>query len=254
MRSILFAAALLSFFSEKVVAQTPLPDHAWIGTGRVSAKINGNGALVTDFLVPNEDGDGDSLISTVKEISIWMGGIDPAGNLHLAIQKLDTALSDFRGGFRNVPNSAGVWKVTKEEIEQHIQDFEEDGDIDVMIPSIFSWPGAENPFSEQLNGFSLDTIPQNITAPFADNPFDWNNKYEPHLGEYPSLSYHHLYNNTQWYPDEISFAPFYNKKFSVITQGPVLNQFDCAAGFFSFDCDDATFLEDAVFGYVSLDY
>lgn len=225
----------------------PLPDHAWIGTGRVSAKINSTGALVTDILVPNEDGDGDSLISTVKEISIWMGGLDPALNLYLAIQQHDTAASDFLGGFRNVPNSAGVWKVTKEELEQHRKDFEEDGDIDVMIPSIFSWPGFGNPFSEQLNGFSLDITSKTITAPFVENPFDWNNKYEPHLGEYPSFGY--VIANIEREPSEIVYLPFYDK--NTLSQ---LNYMDCNAVFFAYDCDDATFLEDAIFGYVSFEH
>jgi hypothetical protein len=247
MRPLVLAFAFLFFISQNIVAQTPLPDHAWIGTGRVSAKINNKGALVTDFLVPNEDGDGDSLISTVSEISIWMGGLDPAGNLILAIQKPDTALSDFWGGFRNVPNSAGVWKVTKEEIEQHTQDFEEDGDIDVMIPSIFSWPGWSNPYSQQFNGFSLDSIHNYLTAPFADNPFDWNGIYEPHLGEHPFIDY--VIYNFDKEPDEIVYTPYHTKE-----TAPSIIKLNGKAVFFVYYCDDATFLEDAIFGYTQFIY
>ncbi len=242
MRSVL--PIVCSFFLfPPLFAQVPLPESAWIGTGRVSAKITANGALVTDFLVPNTDGDGDSLISTVKEIAVWMGGLDPAGNLHLAIQRSDSASSDLRGGFRGIPGSAGVWKVTKAEIDQHIQDFEEDGDIDVMIPSIFSWPGRGNPFSEQLNGFAIDSIPWRF-VPFSDSPFDFNTWYEPHLGEYPSFGY--VINNIQRVPSEIVYVPFHTKSEYFKVNG--------AALFYAYDCDDATFLEDAVFGYLILDY
>lgn len=250
MRTILLFTALLFLFFGSIPAQSPIPDHAWIGTGRVSARINANGPLVTDFLVPNEDGDGDSLISTVGQIAIWMGAVDPAGNLGLAIQRSDTAMSDFQGGFRNLPASAGVWKVTKAEIDQHIQDFEADGDVDVVIPSIFSWPGRGNPLSSQLNGFSLDTFSINITAPFVD--INFNGLYEPNLGEYPSIGY--IIHNTERQPGEIVYMPFHNKDNAVTAPDQTLHRLNCNVVFFSYDCDDATFLEDAVFGSITFQY
>lgn len=252
MRSFFLASAFLFLASETSIAQISLPDHQWIGTGRVSAKINNKGALVTSFMVPNEEDDGSQQISTVGNISIWMGGIDPSGNLAIAIQRIGWAVSDFQGGFRGVPESGGVWKVTKEEIGQHIQDFEEDGDIDVEIPAIYSWPGRGNPFSQQWNGFALDATFEYMTAGFFDK--NSNNLYEPHLGEYPQLANFYLFINANLIPDEITYIPFHNKEFSSIQQHPVGNQINCAAGFFSYDCDDATFLEDAVFGYVYFDH
>jgi hypothetical protein len=244
MRPLVIAFVPLLFIFQNVVAQMPLSDHAWIGTGRVSAKINSNGALVTEFLVPNEGGDGDSLISTVKEISIWMGGLDPAGNLYLAIQKSNAFQSNFQGGFRGIPNSAGVWKVTKEEIEQHIQDFEEDGDIDVEIPSIFSWPGFGSKFSKQANGFALDSLLFNIYvtgAPYFDRNSD--GKYTPDLGDFPVTDY--VAYNFDPVPNEITFAPFHTKT-------TALMKMDCNSVFFAYDCDSTSFLEDAIFGYVTI--
>lgn len=242
MHNLLLLSAILCSFLENSIAQSLLPDHEWIGTGRVSARINTNGALVSDFLVPDDGGD--SLISTIGEISVWMGGVDPAGNLYLGIQRPDTAASDFRGGFRGIPESAGVWKVTQKEIDQHIKDFEEDGDIDVQIPSIFAWPGYKNVFSPALNGFSLDSAPKNVTAAFADIDFD--GIYEPGQGEHPFLDY--VINNIERRPTEMAFTPFYTKD----NLGNDLVAMNCSALFYSYDCDDATFLEDAVFGYVTI--
>lgn len=238
---IIFPVFLLLFL-ETGISQNPLPDHDWIGTGRVSARVNANGALISEFLVP--DNGNNALISTIGELSVWMGGLDPAGNLYVGIQRPDTSASDFRGGFRDIPGSAGVWKVTKEEIDQHKKDFEEDGNIDVVIPAVFAWPGYKNAFSEQFNGFPLDSVSPYMTAPFVDIDFD--GIYEPGNGEYPFLGY--VINNIERVPTEMVFSPFFVKPGQLYSTVPM----DCHALFFSYDCDDATFLEDAVFGYVSI--
>ncbi|MBK7938854.1 MAG: T9SS type A sorting domain-containing protein [Lewinellaceae bacterium] len=243
MRTAIFTVAILFALFNSSFAQNPPPDHEWIGTGRVSARINTNGALVSEFLVPDEDSD--SLISTIGEISVWMGGLDPAGNLYLGIQRADTAESDFRGGFRGVTGSAGVWKVTSEEISQHLKDFVEDGDIDIPVSSVFSWPGHKNTFSQTFNGFPLDSVPFPLSAPFAD--LNVNGIYEPGQGEYPFLGYD-IVEHPKELPVEIIFTPFYSKD----TPNANMIQMNCKSLFYSYDCDDAAFLEDAVFAHITI--
>ena len=130
---------LLLFISQHLCAQTTAPTEAWIGTGTVQARIVAGGPLVTNFQIPM--GKNDSLVSALKELSIWMGGIDAAGNLRLSIQGANKLKTDFAGGFRDLPQSARVWKVTKDQILKHQLDFADNGIIDNPIPDVFAWPG-----------------------------------------------------------------------------------------------------------------
>lgn len=237
----LLAATTLSF------SQTA-PAEVWIGTGTVQARITASGPLMAEIQIP----DGDSVMPIFRDIALWMGAIDPAGNLMLSIQQPDTTLSDFRGGFRGVSNSAGVWKVTKAEIEAHRQDFADNGVIDNPIPAIFAWPGWQNPFSVQYNGFAADSLSGWTAAPhdylFSPAP------YQPGKGDFPSLG--NIYPLVERQPDEIVFVPFHTRSSSALFPGVSLYPVavNGHAVFFTFYCDDAAFLDHTVFGYITLEY
>lgn len=246
MRTLIFTVAFIISSPKFSPAQNPVSAYQWISTGRVSALIDAQGALVSDFRIPDNSND-TSTISAIGEISVWMGGFDPAGFLNLAIQRPDTAMSDFRGGFRNISGSARVWKVHRNDIEQHIVDFEDDGDIDVINPAIYAWPGYQNAFSPQYNGFPLsgdDT--RYISAPFKDLNSD--GIYQPDQGEYPFLG--NIINNIERYPTELVYTPFHSKP----DPADYAMDMNCGALFFAYDCDDANFLEDAIFGYLNIHY
>ena len=75
-----------------------------------------------------------------------------------------------------------TWEVFGFEILQHIQDFADNGIIDNPLPNIYAYPAHQNPFFEEIHGFSLPDTPQGL-APF----FDQNNDgiYNPYDGDYP---------------------------------------------------------------------
>lgn len=246
-KSIAFSLFLL-LFPQYFLAQTA-PTEALIGTGSVQARIVAGGPLVTEFRIPA--GNGGSLVSAIKELSVWVGGIDYAGNLRLAIQGPKKIKTDFAGGFRNIPQSARVWKVTKEQVRQHVLDFADNGVVDNPIPEIFAWPGQGNPWSMAYNGFATDTFYTRLAAPFADRFGDWQSPYDPATGDFPYFS-HFVYNNR--YPDELVFAPFHVKALPVYFPNIKPIQLNCSAVFFTYYCDDADFLDHTVFGYVNMQF
>jgi hypothetical protein len=239
---------LLLFISQHLCAQTTAPTEAWIGTGTVQARIVAGGPLVTDFQIPNILAD--TLVSALNELSLWLGGTDAAANYRLSIQHPENAKNDFAGGFRDIPQSARVWKVTKDQIIKHQLDFADNGVIDDPIPDIFAWPARKNPWSMQYNGFAvMDSFDRKLTAPYAE----WGpDQYDPAKGDYPHLTY--VIYNIERQPDEMVFVPFHVK--IVSAQFPDITPISVngSAFFFTYYCDDADFLDHAVFGYVTLEF
>lgn len=240
--------AAFAAFSQPIFAQSPVAGQQWIDAGNVRALVRNNGILVSDFRVPTP---ADSLASCLGELSLWAGGIDPAGNLKLAVQQPDTAKSNFRGGFRVVPGSAKVWKITRADVEQHEADWLDNGQIDNPNPAIFAWPGIGNAAAEQFNGFSLDSVPAWMSAPFWDK--NENRQYDPAMGEIPRVDVQ--VNEGQWNWSELLFAPFHEKMESdsspanrpkIGIEGDVL--------LFTYRCEDSPFLSNTVFGRVHLHY
>ena len=124
--------------------------------------------------------------------SVWLGGFDDAGNLKLAAQTYRRPdEQDFWAGPLTEVGATElttcrtwdtVWMVNRNTILLHQQDFEDNGVIDSRDNSIFGWPAKGNPFFTEINGFSLPDTVRHF-APFWDG--NSNQRYEPHLGEYP---------------------------------------------------------------------
>jgi hypothetical protein len=220
-----------------------------IGGGNMLAKVSNKGTLIDSILVfdPNT-----SLTTTaLNDYSIWLGGLDPAGNLLLALQSKDALQNDFLGGFRNRPGSDKVWKVTDDEVRQHLADFELDQVVDNPIPSIFSWPANGNQFSQSLNGFSTDGLAEEQGAPFLDRNF--NKIYEPHLGEYPAqdLDVRYLYEQANY--SELVFAPFYTKPLVAGAYRPRI-PVSGSTLLVAYHCQESFFLSNTLFGRIRLHY
>lgn len=247
-KSIAFSLFLF-LFSQFLRAQTA-PTEALIGTGTVQARIVVGGPLVTDFRVPT--GNGGALVSAIKELSVWVGGIDYAGNLRLSIQGPKKIKTDFAGGFRDIPQSARVWKVTKEQVRQHVLDFADNGVVDNPIPEIFAWPGRGNPWSMSYNGFATDTFNMRLMAPVTDETGWWTEQYNPAEGHYPFIF--NLFYNIHRQPDELIFVPFHVKALPAYFPNIKPIQLNCSAVFFTYYCDDADFLDHTVFGYVNMQF
>ncbi len=185
-----FFHLLVFLFLQNVNAQTP--DSAILEINNVKVQVNANGALFTDFtngqfIAPHLPGEPE--ISTFRAAGIWIAGLDPGGNLKGAIQLYnETGKADFQPGTLDKNGSPSgqlkdIFRVTKEDIEEHRADFNDNGVIDNPNPNVFGWPAQGNPhFSQYNNG---DTLPNPTygLAGFWDENVDGT--YDPSNGDFP---------------------------------------------------------------------
>ena len=145
---------------------------------------------------------------------VWIGGIDPAGNLKLACTDYPRAASiDFWAGPLDndgLTDKAAClqwdrfFKVTSDEIRQHLQNLAA-GNLnpDAIPVGVKGWPARGNPYFSSIYGFSLPGAIQGL-AGF----FDANNDgiYNPLAGDYPALEINGC--DSDRYPDEMIFWIF----------------------------------------------
>ncbi|CAN5627246.1 hypothetical protein BH11BAC2_BH11BAC2_05290 [soil metagenome] len=114
--------------------------------------------------------------------SLWIGGLDPQGNLHMAAQTYNQngEVGYYPGPLDTVNGTSAdpvvwnsIWKVNKADIDYHIAHW---NDLMYIMPaSISTWPGNA-PAGSNFNP---------VLAPFFDS--NANGIYEPALGEFPSI-------------------------------------------------------------------
>ncbi|MEL6660270.1 MAG: hypothetical protein AAFR36_27640, partial [Bacteroidota bacterium] len=134
-------------------------------------------------------------VNTIFTQGIWMGGIDPGGNLRISAANYGASngSSDYFPG--PIPigddcvNYDRAWEVYRYQIEAHIADFADNGVIDEPIQDVVGWPGTGNPEFAGIYGFELPFTPQGL-APYFDQ--DGDGTYEPLDGEYPIVERHQL--------------------------------------------------------------
>lgn len=147
---------------------------------------------VGQYIVPKVE-PGFAEVSAIFAGGLWIGGLDPAGNLKLAYsQYRNSSDSDYFPGpldeLGQITNEACAdwdrfFKVDRSEIEAHIADFADNGMIDEERPSIYQWPGKDSDQFETAAGFELPS--GQSLAPYFD--IDGDGIYEPADGEYPSI-------------------------------------------------------------------
>ncbi len=162
----------------------------------VRARLLGGGDMWWDlsngkYIVPNV-APGEKEVSSVFAAGLWIGGFDAAGNLKLAAQTYRQAGNDFWSGPVDVQTGTDSptcmiwdrhWRVNLSEIEAHIADFQDNGQIDSPIPyHILIWPGRNNP---EFNAMPGPDLPDRPLAPFVD--VDGNGIYEATAGDYPKI-------------------------------------------------------------------
>lgn len=159
-------------------------------SNQVKATILANGATFTDgtngAFIPVQP---ELLpISLLNGSGIWVAGLDGAGNLKGAVDRISS--TDFQPGELDplepslVGNLIEIWPVKCADLEAHLQDYS-DGVIDNPNAHIFAFPGKGNAQFEQYN--SGATLP--FTSQALAGYYDQNNDalYEPVLGEYPAI-------------------------------------------------------------------
>ena len=133
---------------------------------------------------------GSPFISTIFMGSIWLGGKDRSNNLRLSATGYRTGVngnSFFPGPLQNGQTTTATcrswdkhWVVSRQDINWHVAQVNA-GRIRDTISNVFGWPGRNNPFFRQFNGFDLP--PNQVLAPFFDKNRDGN--YTPQFGDYP---------------------------------------------------------------------
>ena len=118
---------------------------------------------------------------TMYAMSFWMGGLDVADQLHVAGQTYGSGQDFFAGPIANDYNSpyylstypSAIWKVTKGEINFHVNNYTAIGYV--PDPAIANWPG---------NGNVSEGIAQQL-APYVD--VNGDHIYNPANGDYPYI-------------------------------------------------------------------
>ena len=183
----------------------------------VRARLLGGGDCWWNFddgryIVPKVDvSSGQAEVSSIFAGSVWLGGLDGAGNLKLACQ-------DYRPGGDNdfwpgplsdegiteasiCANWNKHFKVTGNEIRRHLANLAE-GKLDKAdIPrGVKGWPATGNQNFVEVWGFDLPTTQQGL-AGFFDKDLD--GLYDPLKGDYPSIEIRGC--KLDRYPDEMVF-------------------------------------------------
>ena len=203
------------------------------------------------YVVPQVE-PGEPEVSALFAGALWMGGVDPAGNLKLAAQQFGTSSgsSDYWPGplaanatttqAEVCKNWDKIFSVRGEEIDLHLAQYAqavEDNvayDISAIPKGVIEWPGLGNEFFFDIFGFQLPDAPQGL-APFWDENGD--GMYTPQFGDYPIIEIRGCSEPT--YADGMEFWIF-NDAGNVHTEsGADAIQMEVHALAFAYATDDA---------------
>ncbi len=188
-------------------------------------------------------------VSAFTAGSIWMGGIDPGGNLKVAANDYRTGanplnaywpgpLDEATGGTEKT--TCKRWdrhfRVTADEVRLHLDHLKTGNLNPADIPAgIKRWPARGNPYFEEIYGFSLPNTTNGL-ADFYDQNGD--EVYKPLDGDYPIVRVQSC--QYELFPDEMIFW-IYNDQGGRTAQtvgGGTALQMEVQATAFSFKTND----------------
>lgn len=170
------------------------------------------------YVVPNVP-PGVPPVSSIFAGAVWLGGVDPAGNLKVAAQTFGRGTGDF--DFWPGPLDPNTGQVSQDvcakwdrffvvngsEIDVHLANYNKAKAAGVpydpaLIPrNVRGWPAKGNEFFFDVNEFDLPNTSQGL-AGFWDQ--DGDGDYNPDLGDYPVIEIRGCTDNPQ-YPDQMTF-------------------------------------------------
>ncbi len=174
------------------------------------------------YVVPKVE-PGEPEVSSIFAGAVWLGGVDPAGNLKLAAKTYGSASgdSDFFSGPLNpetgktTQETCAQWDkffvVRGENIREHLRNFQlarlegVDYDPDLIPRDVKGWPARGNPFFFDIHQFELPNTTQGL-AGFWDE--DGDGIYDPRQGDFPIIEIRGCNFATpeeQPIPDEMTF-------------------------------------------------
>ena len=157
-------------------------------------------------------------VSSIFAGAVWLGGVDPAGNLKVAAQLNGRADGNFdfwpgpldtlTGKTDKVTcaNWDKFFKVTGPNIDEHLRNYNNAIALGIpydeaLIPTdIKGWPARGNRFFNEIHQFDLPDNTQGLALFFDQNG---NERYEPDLGDYPIIDIRGC--DVPQYPDEMIF-------------------------------------------------
>lgn len=158
-------------------------------------------------------------VSAIFTGAVWLGGVDPAGNLKLAAQTYgrSSGNSDFWPGpldpetGKTEQDVCAKWDkffvVKGESIETHLRNWEAAKQMGIEyqpedIPKdVRGWPAKGNRFFSDIHKFDLPNTSQGL-AGFWDQDGDGN--YDPDKGDFPVIEIRGCTDQPQ-FPDEMTF-------------------------------------------------
>jgi hypothetical protein len=170
------------------------------------------------YIVPKVDpGSGQEEVSSLFAGAVWLGGVDPAGNLKVGCQTYGSNVgnTDFwPGPLTETGTTEDVicaqwdqfFKVTGDDIREHLLRYDESissggGYSAENVPkSVRTWPAFGNPYFFDEFGFDLPDAPQGL-ALFFDRSGD--GIYDPTEGDYPIIDIRGC--DDPQFPDEMVF-------------------------------------------------
>ncbi len=171
------------------------------------------------YIVPKvEPGSGIPERSSIFAGAVWLGGVDPAGNLKVAAQTYGSAngstdfwpgpLTDDEGTVET--DTCARWDkfftVDGSEIDEHLKNYlvaeqeGEDMDPDEIPEGVKGWPAIGNPYFFDIHRFELPFTAQGLAA-FQDQ--DGDGLYDPTKGDYPRIEIRGC--DAPQYPDQMIF-------------------------------------------------
>ncbi len=181
-----------------------------------------NGRYVVPKVAP---GTGIPEVSSIFAGAVWLGGVDPAGNLKLAAQEFGRGNNPVRADFYSGPLNPETGRTTQEDcakwdrffvvkgenIRQHLRNFQEARaagkpyDPELIPKDVKGWPARGNEFFFEIHQFELPNTSQGL-AGFFDQDGDGN--YNPDLGDFPIIEIRGCIFESpdqQPFPDEMHF-------------------------------------------------
>lgn len=174
----------------------------------VRARLRSSGNVWFDgqsqgrYIVPKPPtGSSITPVSALYSGAVWIGGLDPSGNLKLAASTFVGTTNNFATDFYPGPldpidgstekKICSDWDrffdVTRNDIDLHRRLYAENGDQyteDLVPTSLLRYPGRGNPFFTNYYTFELPSTGQGL-APFYDK--DSDGLYDPTKGDFPLI-------------------------------------------------------------------
>jgi len=239
-------SAFLLFAGAGVAQAQPAPVSATLQRNNIKAVVQSNGALFTDFsqgqfIVPYQAGQPE--ITALRSAGLWLGGLDPAGNLSIAAQLYnEDGRADFAPGIHpdfasGLPELNKIWRVTSAQINAHRADWADNGVIDNPIQEIFAWPGGGSSSFDLYNpGLALPLTSQQYAEYWDQNG---TGHYDPEGGDFPTVIVRGCHDeNTTILPDEILWFTFHDAIPHTQTGGNRLNV-EVQTAIFAYGCQNS---------------